>query len=140
MLVMIVLIIIVCLIGSHEENKGKDDGKAVRGSKSSKGSARKRNQRSVDCNSTEISSYAHALVSEYNKAYDSHKRKELEEVVEELIGYHYSCASSHNLDDCIALEIAAKTRPYVYKGTRSDCQGLTLIEIYRKQNARLIKI
>ena len=140
MLVMIVLIIIVCLIGSHEENKGKDAGKAVRGSKSSKGSARKRNQRSVHCDTTEVSSYVQALSSRYNKAYDSHKKKELEEIVEELIGYHYSCAVSKNWDDGIALEESAKLRPYVYKGTRSDCQGLTLIEINRKQNARLIKI
>ena len=75
MLVMIVLIIIVCLIGSHEENKGKDAGKAVRGSKSSKGSARKRNQRLVHCDTTEVSSYVQALSSRYNKVYGSHKKR-----------------------------------------------------------------
>lgn len=138
MWMIIILIIIVCLIDSHKENKGTDAGNAVRGSKSSKGSARQRKQRSAV--NDEITTYAHSLVSEYNEAYDSHDKKALGKIVEELIGYHYSCASSHNVDDCIALEIAAMTRPYVYKGTRSDCQGLTLIEIYRKQNARFLKI
>ena len=138
MWLIIVLIIIVCLIDSHKENNGKDAGNAVRGSNSSKGSARQRKQRSAV--NDEITTYTHSLVSEYNEAYDSHDKKALRKIVEELIGYHYSCASSHNVDDCIALEIAAKTRPYVYKGTRSDCQGLTLIEIYRRQNARFLKI
>ena len=84
--------------------------------------------------------YARALIEKYNKAYDSHAEGELAVIVEELIGSHYACFSAHEWDDASLFEAAVQQRPYIYHGDRTDCGGLSLIEIFRRDNDHIRKL
>lgn len=88
----------------------------------------------------DVSAYARSLEKQYIKAYNSHSEEELKTIVEDMIGYHYSSFSADDLDDCILLESIAVNYPYTYNGSRTDYKGLSLIEIFRKDNDYIRKL
>lgn len=94
----------------------------------------KQPKKRVNNNSQTAIPYVDQLIHRYNKAYDSNSEDELKSVVEDIIGYHYSCSSSKDYDCCIKLESLANRKPYNYKGDSYSCQGKTLIEILRQNN------
>lgn len=120
----LIFFIIYGLIGEYNDSKNS--------AYSHRNEASNRAVHSDSC--SDVSSYARSLVDRYNKAYDSHAEGDLKSVAEDLIGYHYSRYYAREYDDCMLLESAAQKRSYIYQGDRSDCRGLSLIEIFRKQN------
>lgn len=84
------------------------------------------------------------LWTRYAKAYNSQNEAELSQLVEEMIENHwaasYSYSSSHDdfaYNECVRYESAASKYPYIYKGSRENYRGMSLIEIFRKQNAEI---
>ena len=74
------------------------------------------------------------LIKRYEKAYDSHSEQELASIAEELIGVHYMHYSAGEWDEAGLLESAVQKRPYIYQGDRAGKKGLSLIDIFRKDN------
>ena len=118
--------IIIAIIGGLLLD-GKDTSRSPK-SKNPSGSG-------SDSSDSEYTSYAKSMVQRYNAAYDSNSTEELFNIAQDMIGYHYSCASAHELDDAILLEMAVVNRPYYYD---SNYTKGYLIDIFREQNSKLL--
>lgn len=82
---------------------------------------------------------ARSLCSRYEKALDSHNSDALLKTVEEMIGDHWASVYSEDYESASLFESVAAKRPYIYpdNGPRSNCRGLSLIEIFRNNNVEI---
>lgn len=112
--------------------------KYITGQNSATYSKNNRSSYTSTSDSDELAS-ARSLCRAYEKALGSQNKAQLMQIVDDMIGYHWSSVYGNDLDSAILYEGVAKSHPFLYPadGSRDSCRGLLLYEIFINQNIEI---
>ena len=131
----VIIVLFFILVSNTDE---KDAKKGTPGTSQHKG--KKRSDPASTYKSPGYSSYdASSLCRAYKNALGSQNQAELMKIVDQMIGNHWASSYADDYDTAMLYESVAINSPFNYPidGPRDDCRGLSLIEIFRNQNAEI---
>ncbi len=132
------VVIIVLIFFWISNTDQKDVKKGALGTSQNKG--KKRSDPASTYKSPGYSSYdASSLCRAYKNALDSQNQAELMKIVDQMIGNHWACFYAEDYDTASLYESVAYNSPFNYPidGSRNDCRGLSLREIFGNQNVEI---